>query len=120
MSKPISRPMHGFTDYPYVAAVSSAPELFGFEDEAAAVRMCRVLSGGILVSSILTRAEWGFVRVMPYKTHLVLDVLGGATALAAPWLMGFSGNKRARNTFIAIGAFGLMAGLLSRPEEMPE
>ena len=120
MRKPISRPMHGFTDYPYVAAVSSAPELFGFADEEAAARLCRVLSGGILVSSVLTRAEWGFVRVVPYRTHLALDVLVSAGVLAAPWLLGFAGNARARNTFIAMGAFGLMAGLLSRPEELPE
>lgn len=118
MTKPISRPAHGFTDYPYVAAVSSAPTLFGFEDEPNAAMLCRVLSSGILVSSILTRAEWGFVRVMPYRAHLALDTLGGVMGLAAPWLFGFSENKRARNTFLVMGAFGLMAGLLSEPEEM--
>ena len=120
MNRPISRPMHGFADYPYVAAVSSAPKLFGFEDEVVAARLCRVLSGGVLLSSVLTRAEWGFVRVVPYRTHLMLDMLVSAGTLAAPWLLGFAGHSRARNTFLAMGGFGLLAGLLSRPEEMPE
>ena len=103
--------MHGIlTDYPYIATVSSAPTLFGFEDEKAAVMATRVFSGTILASSILTRAEWGWLRVMPYKTHLGLDVMGGVGALAAPWLFGFSHNEKARNTFIAMGIFGILAG----------
>ena len=119
MSKPISRPMHGLlTDYPYVALVSSAPSLVGFKNEPAAAILCRILSGTILISSFLTRAEWGVARVMPYKWHLILDTLGGLTALAAPWVLGFSGNARARNTFLAMGVFGLIAGNLSRPDEM--
>lgn len=119
MNQPISRKQHGFTDYSYVPLVASAPELVGFTDNPTATTLCRVLSGGILASSLFTRAEWGLVKVMPYKTHLTLDTLNGALAAAAPWLFGFSENARARNTFLAIGAFGLMAGLLSRPEEMP-
>lgn len=121
MTKPISRVMHGIlTDYPYIAVVSSAPKLFGFQSESKAALMTRVLSGTILISSILTRAEWGFLRVMPYKIHLVLDTLGGATALAAPWVLGFSNHERARNFFLVAGVFGLLAGLGSEPEEMDE
>ena len=120
MEQPLSRPMHGIlTDYPYIATVSSAPTLFGFEDEKAAVAATRFFSGTILASSILTRAEWGWLRVMPYKAHLALDVMGGMGALAAPWVLGFSKNEKARNTFIAMGIFGILAGTLSRPEEMP-
>ncbi len=110
--------MHGLlTDYPYVALVSSAPGLVGFKDEKVASLLCRVLSGTILVSSFLTRAEWGIARVMPYKTHLFIDTLGGLTALMAPFVFGFSGNARARNTFLLMGVFGLIAGTMSRPDE---
>lgn len=111
--------MHGLlTDYPYIALVSSAPELVGFKDEKSAALLCRLLSGMIMASSFLTRAEWGIARVMPYKWHLVLDTAGGLTALVAPWLLGFSGNAKARNTFLVMAVFGLCAGLLSRPDEM--
>ena len=119
MTKPISRPLHGLTDYNYIALVSAAPKELGFEDEKSAVLMTRILTITILVSSIFTRAEWGFLKVMPYKAHLVLDALGGGLALSAPWLLGFAGNAKARNAFIAIGIFGILAGTLSQPDEMP-
>lgn len=120
MDKPISRRQHAFTDYSYAPLVASAPNLVGFTDEKAASTLCRVLSGTVLVSSLFTRAEWGPIHVIPYKTHLAIDTLGGLTALTAPWLFGFAKNKRARNTFLAMGVFGLVAGLLSKPEEMPK
>jgi hypothetical protein len=119
MSKPISRPLHGLiADYPYIALVSSAPDLIGFKDQKTATLLCRILSGTIMLSSFLTRAEWGIAKVMPYKLHLALDTMGGLTALVAPWILGFSKNERARNTFLVMGIFGLMASLLSEPEEM--
>jgi hypothetical protein len=120
MDKPITRVQHGFTDYSYIPLVSSAPHLVGFTDNKTATTLCYVLSSTILASSLVTRAEWGLFKVMPYKAHLVLDTVGGLTALTAPWLFGFAKDKKARNTFIAAGLFGLMAGLLSKPEEMPE
>ncbi len=119
MSKPISRRAHAFTDYSYAPLVASAPDLVGFTEEKTASTLCHVLSGTILVSSLFTRAEWGPIRVMPYKAHLAIDTVGGLTALTAPWLFGFAKNKKARNTFLAMGVFGLIAGLLSQPDEMP-
>ena len=120
MNKPITRVQHGFTDYSYIPLVSSAPHLVGFTDNKTATTLCYVLSSTILASSLVTRAEWGVFKVLPYKTHLVLDVVGGLAGLGAPWLFGFAKDRKARNTFLAAGAFGLLAGLLSKPEEMPK
>lgn len=119
MNQPISRRQHAFTDYSYVPLVAAAPDLVGFREERTATTLCYVLSSSVLVSSLFTRAEWGLVRAIPYKAHLAFDTLGGLTALSAPWLFGFAKNRKARNTFLAIGVFGLLAGLLSKPEEMP-
>jgi hypothetical protein len=120
MDKPITRVQHGFTDYSYIPLVLSAPHLVGFTENKTATTLCYVLSSSILASSLVTRAEWGVFKVMPYKAHLVFDALGGLTALTAPWLFGFAKDRKARNTFIAAGIFGLLAGLLSKPEEMPD
>ena len=119
MKKPISREMHGFTDYSYIPFAGYAPELIGFTENKTATILCKLLSAGILASSLVTRAEWGFYKRMPYKTHLLLDTIGGITALSAPFVFGFANNKKARNTFFGLGAFGLLAGLLSEREEMP-
>lgn len=120
MHQPISRQAHGLADLAYVPMVAAAPKLFGFEEEKAAATACYALSGMALVSGLLTRAEWGAVKVLPFKAHLALDFVNSVAALAAPWLLGFAHNERARNAFLGIGAVGLTAGLLTRPEEMPE
>ncbi len=119
LAKPISRPLHGLADYAYVGAVAAAPVLFGFGDEKRAAGLCRVLSGGALAYTVLTRAEWGFFRVIPFRLHLKADFGSGLFSLAAPWLLGFSQNARARNTFLGMGIIALLASLLTQPDEMP-
>lgn len=116
---PISRRQHGWTDYSYIPAVLAAPGLAGFARDITPARLTRAFGGAIMLSSVLTRAEWGVWKVMPYKAHLALDAGVGLAALAAPWLFGFTSDRRARNTFVAMGVVGILAGLLSRPEEMP-
>ncbi|MES2461631.1 MAG: hypothetical protein V4671_13690 [Armatimonadota bacterium] len=119
MPKLISRRTHGFIEHNYIAAVATAPQIAGFEDDKTAVLACRIFSSGVLVTSLLTRAEWGMVRVIPYKVHLAIDIASSVAALAVPWLFGFAQNERARNAFLAMGISGLVVGSLSDPEEMP-
>jgi len=120
VEKPISRRQHGFTDYSYVPLALTIPKLAGFEDEKKAVTLTRVLAANILVGSLFTRAEWGLFKVLPFKGHLVLDVAVGTLAASSPWLFGFAKNKAARNSFLLLAAFGILAGTLSKPEEMPQ
>lgn len=119
----ISRPMHGFADYAYVPAVAAAPALFGFAHNPTPARLCRIISAGVLAATVTTRAEWGVFKLMPYKAHLALDFAAGLGAMAMPWLAGFSRDRRARNTFLVIGAVsvsaGLLSGLFSGSQEMP-
>jgi hypothetical protein len=120
MNKPIPRQMHGFlADYPYAALVSTAPESVGFKDEPAAALLCRLLGSGAAIYSVLTKAEWGLLPLLSMKAHLAIDLAAGVTALAAPWLFGFAGNKRTRNTFLVMAAAGLLGGLLTQSDEMP-
>src|SRR4028118_1472397 len=105
MKKLISRQTHGVADYSYAALFSGAPELIGFTDEEAAARLSRVVSGGVLLTSLLTRYELGLIRVLPFKAHLAADVAVGLLTLGAPFLFGFSRNKKARDFFVGLGAF---------------
>jgi hypothetical protein len=120
---PIPRQVHGLADYVYAPTVFTAPESVGFTEQKTATALCRAVGSGVLVSTLLTRAEWGLVRVMPYKTHVTLDFVAGLAAMSAPWLFGFGQHRRARNTFLAMGAVSVAASLLSgmfrHPEEMP-
>jgi hypothetical protein len=120
MNKPIPRQLHAVLDYSYAALFSAAPELVGFTNEEVAARLSRLVSGGVLTTSLLTRYELGLIRVLPFKAHLAADVAVGLLTLGAPFLFGFSGNKKARNFFVGLGAFSIMAGLLTEPKEMDE
>ena len=120
MKKLISRRTHGVADYSYAALFAAAPELVGFTDEVIAARLSRVVSGGVFMTSLMTRYELGLIRVVPFKAHLAADVVVGLLTLGAPFLFGFSRHKRARNFFVGLGAFSVMAGLLTESEEMDE
>lgn len=119
----IPRSLHGVADYIYVPMVAAAPDLFGFAHNKKAARLCRIVSGGVLASTLFTRAEWGVWKLVPYKAHLALDFTAGLGTMAMPWLAGFARDRRARNTFLAIGAVsvgaGLLSGLFGRAEKMP-
>jgi hypothetical protein len=103
--------------------VAAAPALFGFTHHQTPARLCRIISAGVLASTVFTRAEWGVFRVMPYKAHIALDFVAGLGAIAMPWLAGFARDRRARNTFLVMGAVSVLAsllsGLFSGSEEMP-
>ncbi|QMU29090.1 SPW repeat domain-containing protein [Adhaeribacter radiodurans] len=120
MKQPISRQMHGVADYSYIPTITAAPELFNFKEEKTATTLCRVLGGNLFLTSILTRAEWGLVKVLPFKAHLALDVAAGIFTASAPWLFGFADNTNARNAFLAFGLTSIAAASLSDPEELGE
>ncbi|HEY0072845.1 MAG TPA: hypothetical protein VGB77_02000, partial [Abditibacteriaceae bacterium] len=75
MNKPISRQLHGLAEATYIPAVALAPKLGGFEENKTATTLCYAISGTALISSLFTRAEWGAVRVVPFKMHLALDAI---------------------------------------------
>lgn len=120
MDRPISRQVHGVMDYSYAALIAAAPETVGFKNEESATQLCRAVGGGVFAASLMTRYELGAVPVIPFKMHLAADVVVGLFTLGAPWLFGFSDNRRARNTFVAAGAISVLAGLLTEPKEMGE
>lgn len=46
------------------------------------------------------------------------EVVYRPRAASAPWLFGFADDDRARNTFLVMSVADVLAGTLSRPEEM--
>jgi hypothetical protein len=118
MKKPVSRQLHGAIDYAYAAIVPFIPEMAGFSDQEKATLLCRLLGGGALTYTMLTKAEWGVIKLLPFKTHLMIDLSVSIMAIGAPWLLGFSGKRKARNAVIAIGVTGLIASLFSENKNM--
>jgi hypothetical protein len=119
MNKPISRKAHGLADLTYIPLTALSPELLNFKSDSKASTLARVLGGAMLGSALLTRSEWGLFKVLPFKAHLAADAGIGLFSLAAPWLLKFSKNTAARNTFLFVGLSGLIiGGLLTQRNEM--
>ncbi len=119
MSKPIPRRIHGLLDYAYITVTAHLPEVMGFHKNKKATKFFRALSGVVSAYTVGTRAEWGAVKYLPYKKHLVADAVVSTAVIAAPWVLGFSKNKKATLTSIAVGCLGYAIVALSEPENMP-
>ncbi len=113
MIKGITKKQHVCADYSYVPLVLLAPAIAKFEEDKVASRICRSFALSSLGVSLLTDAKWGLVKLIPYKTHAIIDVATGALALAAAVTPPICEHKRARNTFLIMGITGLVVGALS-------
>ena len=114
MLRIIPRPVHAATDYLYAAALAASPSLVGFEEDEQAVLAARALAGTTVVASLLTRYELGLIRIIPFNLHLMLDLLAALPTLAAPWVLGFDKNEKARNVFLGFAAFEILAVMMSK------
>jgi hypothetical protein len=94
---------HAVLDYAVAGTLLAAPWLFGFSDNKVA-RANSVISGAaVLGLSLMTRYPLGAAKLVPFPVHGVIETLAAAANTAAPWLMGFSRNKRATTTHVAAG-----------------
>jgi len=110
MRKPITPFAHGVIDYVTVATVASAPKLMRLSGRAAAT--CYVLAGGYAMLSMLTDYPLAAKRAIPFKAHGIAEGAIGALLPAAPFLLDFAGQRRARNLCIGLAALtGVVAAL---------
>lgn len=109
----IKRKQHGIADYAYAPLVWFAPKLVGFSNQPQANMACKAAAAGALTYALLTDAEWGAAKLLPYKAHLGIDFAVGLASLAAPWLLNVQHNKKARNTLLLMGAVTLTVGIFS-------
>lgn len=111
MKMPISPRVHGAIDYSTIAATAAAPRVLGFSERAA--RAAYGLAGGYLALSALTDYSPSLKRLVPLKAHATTDMVLGAALPALPWALGFAKDRRARNFYFSLTAFGLLATALT-------
>ncbi len=109
----IHKKRHVYADYGYVPLVLAAPFLAGFENNKEAAIICRAFAISALGYSLCTKAKWGVLKLIPYKTHAALDLASGLLALTMTALPAVRKEKAARNTFIAMCITGVAVGTLS-------
>jgi hypothetical protein len=87
----LSTRVHGVMDYIMGILLLASPYLFGFATGGVKQWLPMILGLAMLGMSLLTRYEWGAVRVIPMPVHLAIDGLSGALLAVSPWLFGFAG-----------------------------
>lgn len=88
--KIINSKLHGVLDYLVGFILILSPWIFGFADGGTKMWIPIILGVLTLVYSLLPRYELGIFKLIPFKTHLVIDVLSGIFLAASPWFFGFS------------------------------
>jgi hypothetical protein len=81
---------HGYLDYIMGALLIAATWIFDFDRGGAETWVPVVLGTGVILYSLLTDYELGASRQISMRTHLMLDLIGGALLAVSPWLFGFA------------------------------
>lgn len=86
----ISTNIHGLFDYLGGAFLIAMPWIFGFAAIGGPETWLPIIIGaGIISYSLLTDYEWGVLKRIDIRAHLVLDVLAGAVLLISVPFLGF-------------------------------
>ena len=88
----ITQKIHAVIDYPVALSLLGMPFLLGLGKANPAALWLSVATGGAaFVLTVLTDHEAGFIKVLPYSFHVLVDRLVGITFVIAPFVLRFTG-----------------------------
>lgn len=94
---------HAVLDYATAGLLMASPWLFGFRRNRKACTNAFVSGAAILGLSLMTRYPLGVCKLIPFKTHGVVETLAAFATAAAPWTLGFERDERAKWTHVLSG-----------------
>ncbi len=86
----INTKTHGYLDYIMGALLIAAPWLFDFAAGGAETWVPVAIGASVIIYSLMTDYELGATHRISMRTHLLLDLIGGALLAVSPWLFGFA------------------------------
>ena len=78
--------VHGAVDMATGPVLIAAPTLLRMNGSKGATIPPRAVGAAAIVNALLTDYEFGLKRLLPMRTHLALDAVGGVTLAATPFL----------------------------------
>jgi hypothetical protein len=106
--------MHAMMEPLAAILVIAAPWIFGFSDVGSATTLSVIIGVAILLTGMSTRWRWSLVKLIPLRTHFMMDVGIGVLLIAAPWIFGFGDEGGAARFFVIAGALELGTALMTR------
>jgi hypothetical protein len=114
--RPISASLHGATDYTVGALLLTVfPRLAGIQGTESAQQI-RVSGAAHAAYSTLTAYPPGIVKLIPFKAHLVLDLVGALAIGATPFVTGqWKKGRRTWVPHVGLAAFELTSLVMTDP-----
>jgi len=114
--KPIDETLHGATDYQVGALLTTVfPRLVGVEGTRSA-KQIRIAGAAHAGYSTLTNYQLGVVKVIPYKVHLLLDLVGAIVLGSLPFVTGqWKKGRRQWLPHVGLALFELTSLALTDP-----
>lgn len=113
MAKMFSTKTHGVLDYLTVGQLLTLPRMLGWSDNV--TQWTTAMAMGTLVNSLVTRYEYGPLKLQPMKGHLMNDMLQGALFCAAPWIFP-NEDTTVKATLVGMGLFEIVTALSTETE----
>jgi hypothetical protein len=100
---------------PFAALVLiAAPWIFGFSENDTATTLSVIAGVIVLVTGMSTRWRMSVVKLIPLRTHFMMDLGVGIALVAVPFIAGFSDDGGATRFFVIAGVLELGTALMTR------
>lgn len=88
----VTKEIHAYLDYPVAIALIALPFLLGLgSSNPLALQISVGVGVAAFILTLLTDHHLGALRVIPYKFHLLVDLMVGILFLVVPFLFNFEG-----------------------------
>jgi hypothetical protein len=109
----IPQDIHSMMDYASGALVASGA-LMSDDDDAVAKITSLALGGSVIGASAITDYRLSIAKILPIKAHEALDYIWGASAIAAPFVLGYwKKSPRAAVLHVVAGASTILSALFT-------
>ena len=98
----------------------AAPWIFGFSENDTATTLSIIVGVIVLVTGMSTRWRMSLVKLIPLRTHFMMDVGVGIALVVLPFIAGFSDHGAATRFFVIAGVLELGTALMTRWDEREE
>jgi len=99
--KVLNPTVHGALDYTAAFSFLLAPSLFNFSPNA--TTLSYIVGVAYIAASLVTKYPLGFVKLIPFPIHGVIESMMAIGFIVAPWLFNFADDTGARNFFVVAG-----------------
>jgi hypothetical protein len=114
--RPIDSTLHGVTDYTVGTLLMTAfPRIVGVEGTQSA-KQIRIAGATHAAYSTVTDYPLGIAKLIPYKVHLAIDLVGALAIGATPFVTGqWKKGRKHWVPHVALAAFELNSLIMSDP-----